>query len=88
MTIVQFSSFTSLVEPGFWHSLTDLKIDVLKLADHSVPVTASYTAGRSIVDRETGNEISLGCNMTLGGDSFTDRPQYVLNSMLVSTAPY
>ena len=87
MPIVQFAPLSSLVQPSLWHKLTDLKIDVLKLADHSVPVTASYTAGRSIVDRETGNEISLGCNITLGGDSFTDEPQYALNSML-STAPY
>ncbi|KAI0088341.1 E1-like protein-activating [Irpex rosettiformis] len=82
MTIVQFSPFTSLVEPGFWHSLTDLKIDVLKLADHSVPVTASYTAGRSIVDRETGNEIALGCNVTVGADSFTDKPHIPTHSVL------
>ncbi|KAI0826044.1 E1-like protein-activating [Irpex lacteus] len=81
MTIVQFSPFTSLVEPGFWHSLTDLKIDVLKLADHSVPVTASYGAGRSVVDRETGNEIALGCNLTVGGDSFTDKPHIPAHSV-------
>ncbi|KAI0340301.1 E1-like protein-activating [Trametopsis cervina] len=81
MTIVQFAPFTSLVEPGFWHSLTDLKIDVLKLSDHSVPVSASYGAGRSIVDRETGKEIALGCNLTVSGDAFTDKPHIPAHSV-------
>ena len=75
MTIIQFQPLASLVEPGFWHALTDLKIDVLKLSDQSVPVTATYTAGRSIVDRETGNEIALGCNLTVAGDAFGQAPQ-------------
>lgn len=75
MTVIQFAPFSSLVEPSFWHALTNLKIDVLKLSDHSIPVTASYTSGRSIVDRETGNEIALGCNATVGGDAFTEKPQ-------------
>lgn len=77
MTVIQFAPFSSLVEPGFWHALTNLKIDVLKLSDHSLPIAASYTSGRSVVDRETGNEIALGCNITVGGDAFTEKPQYV-----------
>lgn len=72
MTIVQFAPFSSLVDPNFWHALTNLKIDVLRLDDHTVPLHASYTAGRSIVDRETGNEIALGCNLTLGGEAFKE----------------
>ena len=75
MTIIQFAPFSSLVEPAFWHALTNIKIDVLRLSDHSIPVTASYTPGRSIVDRETGNEIALGCNITVGNDAFVDKPQ-------------
>ena len=77
MTIIQFQPFASLVEPAFWHALTNLKIDVLKLADDHVPVTATYTSGRTIVDRETGKEIALGCNLTLAGDAFSDTPQCV-----------
>ena len=75
MTVIQFAPFSSLVEPGFWHALTNLKIDVLRLADHSIPMTASYSPGRSIVDRETGQEIALGCNLTVGGDAFAENPQ-------------
>ncbi|KZT18854.1 E1-like protein-activating [Neolentinus lepideus HHB14362 ss-1] len=71
MPIVQFAPFSSLVQPAFWHELTSLKIDVLKLSDESVPVRASYTAGRTIKDRETGKDVALGCNLTVGGDAFS-----------------
>ncbi|KAI0784016.1 E1-like protein-activating [Abortiporus biennis] len=70
MPIVQFTPFSSLVEPTFWHSLTNLKIDVLKLEDHALPVKATYSTGKSIVDRESGQEIGLGCTISLGADSF------------------
>ena len=78
MTIIQFAPFSSLVEPAFWHALTNLKIDVLRLEDHAIPLTASYSPGRSIVDRETGKEIALGCNLSVGGDAFVDKPQCVV----------
>ncbi|RPD60458.1 E1-like protein-activating [Lentinus tigrinus ALCF2SS1-6] len=64
MTIVQFAPFQSLVQPAFWHALTELKIDVLRLSDEAQPVTATYTSGRAVKDRETGQEIALGCNLT------------------------
>ncbi|KII83394.1 hypothetical protein PLICRDRAFT_47280 [Plicaturopsis crispa FD-325 SS-3] len=70
MPIVQFAPFSSLVEAGFWHALTNLKIDVLRLSDESLPITASYTAGRSVTDRETGQEIPLSCNLAVGADAF------------------
>ncbi|KDQ49184.1 hypothetical protein JAAARDRAFT_143764 [Jaapia argillacea MUCL 33604] len=70
MPIVQFSPFSSLVQPAFWHELTTLKIDVLRLSDDVIPISASYTAGRSIKDRETGNDIALGCNISVGADAF------------------
>lgn len=75
MPIVQFAPFSSLVQPAFWHALTDLKIDVLRLSDDAVPVTGSYSVGRSVKDRETGAEIALGCNLTVGGDSFAQTQQ-------------
>ncbi|EJD01962.1 ubiquitin-like conjugating enzyme [Fomitiporia mediterranea MF3/22] len=69
-TIVQFTPFSSLVQPEFWHELTRLKVDVLRLAEHSLPISATYAVGRSITDRETGKEVDLGCHITLGGDAF------------------
>ncbi|KAL4263206.1 Ubiquitin-like modifier-activating enzyme ATG7 [Pleurotus pulmonarius] len=70
MPIVQFAPFASLVQPSFWHELTSLKVDVLRLSDDAIPITATYTTGRSVKDRETGQEIVLGCNVTVGAESF------------------
>jgi ubiquitin-like modifier-activating enzyme ATG7 len=70
MPIVQFAPFSSLVQPSLWNKLTDLKIDVLKLSDAAVPISASYAIGRSVNDRETGQEIALPCNLTVGSESF------------------
>lgn len=72
MPIVQFAPFSSLVQPALWHKLTDLKIDVLKLSDAAVPITASYTTGKSVKDRETGQTISLPCSLTVGAESFEE----------------
>ena len=75
MPIVQFAPFQSLVQPAFWHALTDLKIDVLRLSEDALPVTATYGPGRAVKDRETGQEIALGCNMTIAGDAFSNDPE-------------
>ncbi|KAH6901750.1 autophagy protein 7 [Coprinopsis sp. MPI-PUGE-AT-0042] len=70
MPILQFAPFSSVVSPAFWHKLTDLKIDVLKLSDDAIPVSGSYAPGRSIVDRETGNEVVLPVSFSVDGESF------------------
>ncbi|KAJ7108516.1 hypothetical protein C8R44DRAFT_713725 [Mycena epipterygia] len=70
MPIVQFAPLSSLVQPAFWHELTNLKIDVLRLSDEALPISGSYSVGRSVTDRETGNEIALGCNLSVGPESF------------------
>ncbi|EJU01568.1 E1-like protein-activating [Dacryopinax primogenitus] len=68
--IVQFTPFSSTVHPSFWHALTQFKLDVLKLDAPSVPIRASYSAGKTVVDRETGKEVGLGCHLLLGEDAF------------------
>ncbi|KAI0760931.1 E1-like protein-activating [Trametes elegans] len=84
MPIVQFAPFQSLVQPAFWHALTELKIDVLRLSEDAIPLNATYTTGRSVKDRETGKEIALGCNLTVGGDAFSDKPEVPKNAVLVN----
>lgn len=69
---VQFTPFSSLVQPAFWHELTRLKIDVLRLSQEALEIHGSYAAGRSVVDRETGREVGLGCGLTVGGDAFAE----------------
>ncbi|GJE98792.1 E1-like protein-activating enzyme [Phanerochaete sordida] len=75
MTIIQFQPFSSLVEPAFWHALNNMKIDVLKLSDDFIPVTGSYAPGRSITDRESGQDIAMPSALTLAGDAFSEDPQ-------------
>jgi hypothetical protein len=58
------------VSPQLWHQLSRLKIDVLKLSEDSLPLLATYSAGRTIVDRETSKEIGLGCTLNASGDGF------------------
>ncbi|KAG6834362.1 hypothetical protein H0H93_010119 [Arthromyces matolae] len=70
MPIVQFAPFSSLIQPSFWHELTNIKIDVLKLSDDALPISGSYSVGRSVTDRESGKEIALGCNLSVGSESF------------------
>jgi ubiquitin-like modifier-activating enzyme ATG7 len=70
MPILQFAPHTSLVQPAFWHELTRLKIDVLKLSQDSIPLIASYGPGRSVTDRESGKEIALGGSLSISGDGF------------------
>lgn len=70
MPVVQFAPFASLVQPGFWHELTRMKIDVLRLSEDAIIVNGSYSVGRSIRDRETGQDVALGCNLTIGEDAY------------------
>jgi hypothetical protein len=77
MPVVQFAPFASLVQPGFWHELTRMKIDVLRLSEDAMTVNGSYSVGRSIRDRETGQDIALGCNLTVGEDAYQKAPQFV-----------
>jgi len=71
MTAVQFTPFQSQVSPQLWHQLSKLKIDVLRLSSDSVPVIATYAPGRTVVDRESGKEIGLGCIFNVGGEGLT-----------------
>ncbi|KAG8876401.1 Autophagy protein 7 [Tulasnella sp. 331] len=70
-SVMQFTPFSSVVQPAFWHELTKLKIDVLKLSQEAVTIYGTYSIGRSVTDRETGKEVTLGCNLSLGGDAFS-----------------
>ncbi|KAG6381874.1 hypothetical protein JVT61DRAFT_488 [Boletus reticuloceps] len=74
MPVVQFTPFASLVQPAFWHELTRLKVDVLRLSDDELSLAGSYSVGRSIRDRETGQDVALGCNISLGADAFDKTP--------------
>jgi ubiquitin-like modifier-activating enzyme ATG7 len=70
MPLLQFASFSSVVQPPFWHKLTEVKIDVLRLSDAPISIVGSYTPGRTIKDRETGADVALGSHFSVGNESF------------------
>jgi ubiquitin-like modifier-activating enzyme ATG7 len=72
MPVVQFAQFSSIVQPTLWHELSRLKLEVLRLSDESVTLTATYSTGRTIKDRNTGQEVALGCNIAVGGEGLSD----------------
>jgi ubiquitin-like modifier-activating enzyme ATG7 len=72
MPVVQFAQFSSIVQPTLWHELSRLKLEVLRLSDETVPLTAAYSTGRTIKDRNTGQEVALGCNILVGGEGFSE----------------
>ncbi|KAG9102322.1 Autophagy protein 7 [Ceratobasidium sp. UAMH 11750] len=86
MTVIQFTPLSSLVQPAFWHDLVRLKIDVLKLSSESQAVTASYSAGKTIVDRETGQDVALGCQLVLGGDGLNPQSSIPTHAVSVKGA--
>lgn len=75
MGVLQFTPFTSLVEPGFWHALSALKIDVLQLSDATHSLHGTYTTGRVARDRKTGQDIPLRSVLSLGADALCGRGQ-------------
>ncbi|KAF5389397.1 hypothetical protein D9757_004401 [Collybiopsis confluens] len=70
--VVQFAPLPSLAHPSFWHRLTQLKLDVLKLSDAHVDINATYRVGRLIHDRESGPGafIGVGGSLAVEEDSF------------------
>ncbi|TKY90299.1 hypothetical protein EX895_000297 [Sporisorium graminicola] len=69
MVILKFAPFSTNIHPTFWQELSSLKIDKLQLSDDAVPIHAHYTAGKVILDRHTGNLVSLGSQIALDATS-------------------
>jgi hypothetical protein len=69
--IVQFSPLTSTLSPEFWTAFSKLKIDHLQLSDAAVPVAGRYHPGKSVLDRETGQQLSLGTSIHFDDAAFS-----------------
>lgn len=67
---LQFTPLPTLVSPNFWHTLTNLKLDKLRLNEDAVPIEARYTLGRVVQDRRTGGQVHLGGGLKLDETSF------------------
>ncbi|WAR54291.1 hypothetical protein PtB15_3B805 [Puccinia triticina] len=73
--ILQFVPFNSSIDPAFWHSLTQLKIDILKLGDEPVPIQGWYERGRWTVERDQSskviNQVGFGNEFRVDGKSLS-----------------
>ncbi|KDN39393.1 E1-like protein-activating [Tilletiaria anomala UBC 951] len=73
--LLQFQPFASTVRAEFWHNFSSLKIDALQLSDEHVPLRASYTIGRSVLDRNEEKWVNLPPSFVLDGQAFERDPQ-------------
>ena len=46
---IQFAPFSSCVDGGFWHKLTQLKLDVFQLDQTPNKITGYYTNGFKVL---------------------------------------
>jgi len=46
---LKFVPLKSVIDPGFWESLTKKKLDEWKLDDSEMPISWSYTPGKSFI---------------------------------------
>ena len=69
-TLLQFSPLASSLHPDFWQALTRLKIDSLKLSEEAIDVVGRYSTGRTVLDRETGQNLSLGTSVHYDAAAF------------------
>ena len=51
--------------------------NVLQLSDAAVPVSGSYSIGRTVKDCKSGQEIVLDCNLTVGAELFDKSYKWV-----------
>lgn len=64
-SIVQFAPLTTLISPDFWHLLSKLKLDRLRLDERPVPLAAAYSPAKRVRDRRTGQEVLVHSGLTL-----------------------
>ncbi|KAK0552025.1 Autophagy protein 7 [Tilletia horrida] len=67
--LLQYSTFSTSINPAFWHAFAELKIDTLQLSDAPLPLVATYTTARSVQDRKTGETIFLPATISLDAGS-------------------
>lgn len=71
--ILKFVAFTSTVNPGFWKTLTEVKLDVDKLSEERKPIWGKYTTD--------GPPNSTNIYFEVDSTSFN---KYVINFVLIT----
>ncbi|KAE8224663.1 hypothetical protein CF319_g2469 [Tilletia indica] len=67
--LLQYATVSSSINPSFWHSFAELKINTLQLSDAPVPLLASYSTARSTQDRSSGEMVYLPPTLNLEASS-------------------
>lgn len=90
MAIIKFAPFSTNIHPTFWQELCSLKIDKLQLSDEEITIHARYSVGKVILDRQTGESVSLGSQISLDAASLQSSGQThdtaILQSDSISTS--
>lgn len=73
--LLQFSPLPTQITPNFWHALTTLKLDTLRLSDDAVPITARYGIARRVPDRSRGGEVAVPGALALDEESLAGAQQ-------------
>ncbi|CAO1630592.1 unnamed protein product [Parajaminaea phylloscopi] len=71
-TILQFAPLPTVIAPDFWHSLSTLKLDRLRLSDERVFLRAGYGPARRVRDRQSGEELRIQGGLTLDQESLLE----------------
>lgn len=65
MPLVQFTPFTSQVEPTLWHAYSQRKLNEIRLEDESIPFSAEYAPAKRVWDKVSESYVGLGCRLRL-----------------------
>lgn len=87
MAILKFAPFSTNIHPTFWQELSSLKIDKLQLSDEAVQIQAQYNAGKVILDRQTGESVSLGSQIHLDATSLQSSDASTSQSSASTSTP-
>lgn len=73
--LVQFLPLHSVISPNFWHTLTNLKLNHLRLSEDAISVRGSYGVGRTVKDDRgdgggASGTVGISAGMILDESSF------------------
>lgn len=75
MPLLTFTPLSSSLDPSFWASLTQLKIDVLKLDEAPVQATGSYTRCSHVKDRQSGETVAISSPASFSGSDLAAKDE-------------
>lgn len=68
-SILQFSPLPTQISADFWHALSTLKLDRLRLNEAPLPLRGEYGVARRVKDRKTGGVVAVQGTLALAEGS-------------------